>query len=134
RAGRNGESIVRLMIPKAKIVRLPDEVGAGGDVTDFFARLGHSKDDFTKLLQTATTIPTGIFDFKVATETSRKKTHTPDLTASIERIRKELPIEALVCKYVQLVQSPIPRALVGRCPFHNDHTTSFVVCRKTRMY
>src|SRR6266568_510632 len=39
-AGREGAERVARLIPHARIVRLPDEVGEGGDVTDFFVRLG----------------------------------------------------------------------------------------------
>src|SRR5207244_10022083 len=50
-AGRNGALRVGQIIPHAKIVELPAEVGDGGDVTDFFVRLGRSKDEFLKLLE-----------------------------------------------------------------------------------
>src|SRR5439155_13035443 len=56
-AGRNGALRVGRMIPHAKIVELPSEVGDGGDVTDFFAGLGHSREDFLKLLENAKPAP-----------------------------------------------------------------------------
>src|SRR5262249_54156736 len=34
--GRNGAAVVALMVPHAKIVELPEVVGEGGDVTDYF--------------------------------------------------------------------------------------------------
>jgi hypothetical protein len=56
-AGRNGAMLVGLMVPHAKFVELPSEVGKGGDVTDFFVRLGRSNDEFLGLLQAATDTP-----------------------------------------------------------------------------
>jgi DNA-binding MarR family transcriptional regulator len=40
---------------KVRIVDLPEEVGEGGDVTDFFARLGRTSADWQALLQDART-------------------------------------------------------------------------------
>src|SRR2546422_1878482 len=40
-AGKNGAARVGELIPHARIVELPEEVDDGGDVTDFFVRLGH---------------------------------------------------------------------------------------------
>src|SRR5947209_5873254 len=39
-AGAKGSERVASLIPHARIVELPEEVGDGGDVTDFFVRLG----------------------------------------------------------------------------------------------
>src|SRR5213594_3569452 len=52
-AGRQGAERVARLIPRARVVRLPEEVGGGGDVTDFFVRLGRSREDFVGLLDTA---------------------------------------------------------------------------------
>src|SRR2546426_2616706 len=52
-AGREGAERVARLIPQARIVRLPEEVGEGGDVTDFFVRLGRSRDEFVGLLEAA---------------------------------------------------------------------------------
>src|SRR5215467_15482966 len=56
-AGRKGALRVGQMIAHAKIAELPDEVGDGGDVTDFFVRLGKSCEDFLALLQEAKRAP-----------------------------------------------------------------------------
>src|SRR5262249_32738383 len=55
--GRNGALRVGRVIPHARIVELPQEVGESGDVTDFFVRLGRNRDDFLKLLQEAKPAP-----------------------------------------------------------------------------
>src|SRR5213596_2402090 len=52
-AGERGATRVSRMIPHARIMELPEEVGKGGDVTDFFVRLGKSPEDFIKLMNAA---------------------------------------------------------------------------------
>src|SRR2546427_480210 len=52
-AGRAGAERVARLIPQARLVRLPDEVGEGGDVTDYFVRLGNSPEEFVRLIQAA---------------------------------------------------------------------------------
>src|SRR5439155_17078888 len=52
-AGRAGAERVARLVPQARIVRLPEEVGEGGDVTDFFVRLGRSPEDLVRLLEAA---------------------------------------------------------------------------------
>jgi len=47
-AGRISALRIGRMISNAKIVDLPAEVGEGGDVTDFFVRLGMTRDHFIK--------------------------------------------------------------------------------------
>jgi len=47
---RKGAELVASLIPQARVVTLPEEVGESGNVTDFFVRLGHSNEDFERLL------------------------------------------------------------------------------------
>src|SRR5262249_7271193 len=42
-AGKKGALRLAQMIPQAMVVELPEEVGEGGDVTDFFVRLGRGR-------------------------------------------------------------------------------------------
>ena len=56
-AGRKGALKVGKLLPRAKIVRLPSEVGDKGDVTDYFMKLSKTPDDFWALLQTGKTAP-----------------------------------------------------------------------------
>ena len=55
--GKQGALRVARFIPHAKLVELPQEVGDGGDVTDFFVRLGRGREDFLKLLNEAKPAP-----------------------------------------------------------------------------
>src|SRR5205814_8891092 len=52
-AGERGAARVSQMMPHAKIVELPVEVGKGGDGTDFFVRLGKSPEGFIKPMAAA---------------------------------------------------------------------------------
>jgi len=108
------------MIPYAKIVELPDEVGDGGDVTDFFVRLGKSREDFLALLQQAKPAPP-------APEIPRfvPKTRSTDSRERVERVKSLNPIAQIVGQYVQL--RPSGSNLVGLCPFHEDRIPSFTV-------
>lgn len=53
--GRNGARLVGSIIPHARIVKLPEEVGAGGDITDYFMKLKKDVEEFGELLKTGTT-------------------------------------------------------------------------------
>jgi DNA primase len=124
-AGRNGTAVVGLMVPNACIVELPEEVGPGGDVTDFFVRLGGSREEFLRLLETAKPVS--------QTTPNPRRRHAPRIQSTdvllnkrIERIKRRFPIETVIGEYVTL-QASGESTLVGRCPFHQDHTPSFVV-------
>lgn len=53
--GEKGAVKVGKLIPKAKIVRLPDAVGEHGDITDFFVKLGKNAQDLAELLNSGKT-------------------------------------------------------------------------------
>ena len=119
-AGRKGALRVGQMIAHAKIAELPDEVGDGGDVTDFFVRLGRNREDFLKLLQEATpALPEPEIRGFVP------QTHNGDSRERVERVKSLSPIAQIAGQYVQL--RPSGSNLVGLCPFHDDRTPSFTV-------
>ncbi len=121
-AGRQGALRVAGMIAHAKIVELPEEVGRGGDVTDFFVRLGKTSGDFESLLSQAQPAP----HEKPAETTGARNSHIdPALRARIEKIKREIALESVIGNYLEL--KPSGSALVGRCPFHDDHYPSFAV-------
>jgi DNA primase len=118
--GRDGALRVGRIIPHAKIVELPQEVGDGGDVTDFFVHLGRSREDFLRLIEEANPAPP-------APEIPRfvPKTHSRDSRERVERVKSLSPIAHIVGQYVQL--RPSGNNLVGLCPFHEDRVPSFTV-------
>jgi hypothetical protein len=125
-AGRRGALRVARMISHAKLVELPPEVGDGGDVTDFFVRLGKSRDEFEKLL--AATIPAPPEE-PLRVTVSATGDADPAGRERIERIKRDVPIETVVGVYMQLHRSGI--TLIGLCPFHEDHRPSFTVYPET---
>lgn len=126
-AGRNGTMLVGAMVPKAKRVQLPNEVGEGGNVTDFFVRLRRTKEEFLSLLEAATPIPASAIPLERSVSSDGPQPLSSLLDARIERIKRKLPIEGFIGKYVQLNPTALGAALIGRCPFHDDRTLSFAV-------
>jgi DNA primase len=123
-AGRKGALRVGRLIPRAKIVELPAEVGENGDVTDFFVQLGRSREDFLKLLLEARPAPPELeatrFVLKTRSGNSRER---------VERVKSLSPIVQIVGQYIQL--RPSGSNLVGLCPFHEDRIPSFTVYPST---
>jgi len=119
-AGRKGALRVGRLIPHAKIIALPKEVGEGGDVTDFFVRLQKGREDFLKLLQEAKPAPP-------APEIPRvvPKSRGGDSRERVERVKRSRPIAQIVGQYVQL--RPSGNNFVGLCPFHEDRIPSFTI-------
>jgi DNA primase len=127
-AGQEGAQRVARLIPHSKIVDLPEEVGEGGDVTDFFVRLGRTPEDFGRLLESARPAPIALPKPKALPVSVT----SPDLAARIERVKESIPIEDFIAQYVELRRSG--RNLVGRCPFHEDRNPSLVVFPETRSF
>ena len=128
-AGRMGAERVSRLIPHARLVRLPEEVGEGGDVTDFFVRLGKSREAFLGLLEAAEPTPHKETTVLSELETRRFVT-TPD--EELERLKALVMIESIVGRYTRLRRSG--KNLVGRCPFHDDRRPSFVVYPATQSF
>jgi DNA primase len=133
-AGANGAMVVGTMVPHAKRVQLPDEVGEGGDVTDFFVQLGKGKDDFLRLLEAATPIPASAVPAQRTSRSTGAQPLSSLLGSRLERIKRELPIDVFIGKSVQLKSTAIGATLIGRCPFHDDRTPSFTVYPRSGTY
>jgi hypothetical protein len=123
-AGRLGAARVASLLPKAKVVALPSEIGPGGDVTDFFVRFGRTKQDFLTLLASAAPLPerspapSNVY-------ARREDGIWPQLKARIERVKACVPIERVIEAHVVLRRSG--ERLTGLCPFHDDRYPSFMV-------
>src|SRR5712692_722007 len=128
-AGESGALRVARKIPNARIVKLPDEVGDGGDVTDFFVRLGGSPADFSVLLEAACPAPAPALQER---RSSGISSVSAELSARIERVKETVPIADLAMQYVEF--RPSGKNLIGRCPFHADRSPSFVVFPETRTF
>lgn len=117
-AGRQGAERVARLIPQAKVVELPIEVGVGGDVTDYFARLGKTREDFLSLLEQAHTVPPESLRPSAVYDNSERRKEIDELKARVK-------IETIVGQNVEL--EPAGRALRGVCPLHGDRVPSLVV-------
>lgn len=130
-AGRRGALKVGLMIPHAKLVTLPAEVGDGGDVTDYFVRLGKTREDLITLLKEAAPVPPRP-EPVISYDPPKSKTQKSVDRTRIDRIKETTSIVDLVGRYVKLSMSG--STLLGRCPFHNDKTPSLAVFPNTHTF
>ena len=128
-AGRTGAQRVARLIPHARLVRLPEEVGEGGDVTDFFVRLDKSRQEFLGLLEAAEPAPQKDPASPPDRETYRIVS-TPD--EEVEHIKSLVGIKDIISRYVPLRLSG--KNFVARCPFHDDRRPSFVVYPTTQSF
>ncbi|HLY61032.1 MAG TPA: CHC2 zinc finger domain-containing protein [Terriglobia bacterium] len=127
--GRTGALRIGRMIPHAKLVELPEEVGDGGDVTDFFVRLGRTREDFLKLLEAAQAAPKDPEPKLKSADQDFKRRATRN---EVERIKNSVRIENVVSRYVSM--SRAGKTITGHCPFHDDRIPSFVVYPATQSF
>jgi hypothetical protein len=123
-AGRTGAVRVGRLLPQARIVELPEDVGEGGDVTDFFVRLGRTREDFQRLLDTARPVPP-VQGPALPTDQGTPSNTTSHSDGRAERLKQTVPIADVIGQYVPLHASG--KNWVGHCPFHDDHRPSFTV-------
>lgn len=125
-AGHAGAVRVARLLPQVRIVNLPADVGEGGDVSDFFVRLGRPPEDFEALLAEA----------KPLSEHMRGGSRgIPGVAATrdeIDELKARVRLESVVARYVEL--QPKGQALVARCPFHDDREPSLVVYPDTQTF
>lgn len=121
-AGLKGAQRVSAVVPHAKIVTLPREVGQGGDITDFFVRLGRNREDFALLLEKAKPVPQVQPKKERSTPTSWTR---PSGYDEVHELKARVTLEKLAGEHVSL--RPIGQNFIGRCPFHEEETPSFVV-------
>src|ERR1044072_768106 len=120
------------MIPQAKVVEWREEVGQGGDVTDFFVRRKRTREDFLRLLEAAK--PASQIQQAPRPRALKYIQSTESLLARrIKRIKSEMPLEKVIGEYIQLKPSGT-NTLVGRCPFHDDRIPSFTVYLQSNTY
>ncbi len=123
-AGRAGALRVGQFLPHAKIVQLPDEVGPAGDITDFFVRLQHTREDFLGLLERATPVPVLPVTLPVIPSSGLSRPFN-EVSRRVADVKAAVPIGDLIERYIQL--RPSGASLRGRCPFHEDHYPSLMV-------
>jgi DNA primase len=130
-AGREGARRIARLISHARIVRLPDDVGEGGDVTDYFVQLGKSREEFEKLLEAAQPLPEKEHGLPAKRQDNYRIVSAMD--EEVDRVKSLIAIEDLIARYVPLRRAS-PNYLVARCPFHEDRNPSFVVYPQTQSF
>jgi len=122
--GYEGMARVCQLLPHAKLVELPAEVGDGGDITDYFVRLGKTSQDFEELLSRAQPMPALDGRPQRGVSTAEHKTNAAQRD-EIERLKRAVPIAEVIGKYAEL--RPSGSTLIGLCPLHEDHKPSLTV-------
>jgi hypothetical protein len=123
-AGCRGALRVGQLLPHAKLITLPADVGEGGDVTDFFVRLGRTREDFLTLMKQAEPVPPPP-EPVIQVDQPRTTATISLLRQRIERIKHAVSIVEIIGRYAKLRHSG--EYLLGLCPFHPDHHPSLVV-------
>jgi hypothetical protein len=127
-AGQQGAERVARLIQHAHVVKLPDEVGVAGDITDFFIRLGKTREDFLRLLEASRPLPP-----ETSFLTEPDPVHSPQpMGKEFDQLKTLIRIEDMVRLYLPL--RPSGKNLVGHCPFHDDKKPSFVVFQATQSF
>lgn len=124
-AGRIGAERVARLVPHARVVTLPPEVGEGGDVTDFFVRLGMSAEALRELLADAVQLP--------PRPMTRRTPLSPEVRSEVDQLKASVRIEDLVARYVDDL-AVTGSLLTAPCPFHEDRRPSFVVYPETQTF
>jgi DNA primase len=122
--GYEGMMGVCRLIPHAKLIELPEEVGESGDVTDFFVRLGKTAQDFEELLAKAMSVSVpDVRPYSAFTDSERSTRGA--VREEIDRLKREVPIQTVIEPDVEL--RPSGSTFIGLCPFHEDNRPSFTV-------
>lgn len=124
-AGRIGAERFARLVPHARVVTLPPEVGEGGDVTDFFVRLGMSAEAFRELLADAVQV--------APAPVARRRPQSAEARTEIDELKASVRIEDVVARYIDDL-AVTGSLLTAPCPFHEDRRPSFVVYPKTQTF
>jgi DNA primase len=130
-AGREGALKIARLLPQARIVELPEEVGDHGDVSDFLVRLKRKPEDFEALLRKATPVPAPHKESEPPPSTSPLSL-PESLRERVAQAKEAVAIDRVVGLHVPLRPSGAKR--IGHCPFHEDRTPSFVCFPKTKTF
>lgn len=128
-AGEAGARLVGSMLREAKIVILPPHVGLNGDIGDFFMGLGKTIEDFDQLLAEAQPLAD---HERIPTKPAHPRPSSSTSRSTIEELKASVSIEAWIGAEVDLATHG--RNFIAHCPFHEDHTPSFVVFPETQTF
>jgi DNA primase len=113
KAGRDGTLRICNMMPNVKTIPLPPDVGEHGDITDFFIKLGHTKQDF-EFLASVSSAPPRQVEKPIKKKRVSKKIR--EFEEGMLAQAKKIPLSA----FVKFTYSGF-----AKCPIHSDKTASF---------
>jgi hypothetical protein len=122
---------VQGFMPRARIVKLPPEVGWQGGVTDFFVGLGRTPLDFELMLAAAESATGG----NPGDEPPTVRPLLPQdrsLRKRAERVRRTVRLHEIIANCTDLHASGAH--LAGHCPFHDSSSASLEVYPSTNAY
>ncbi len=126
KSGARGAARIAALIPKARVVELPEEVGEGGEVLDFFVRLKKNRAQFGALLRAAE-----VREFQ-AHEGAQPMPAIGRSWKRAERLKSEVSITFVIGRYTNLRHAG--DHLLGRCPLHEDQHPSLHVFPETQSF
>ena len=112
------------LIPQSRIVRLPEAVGEGGDVTDYFVRLKHGREEFGALLADAKPLPPPPESPPVAVRQRSR--------AEVNTVKSQVLLTDFARRYLEMRASG--RNWIAHCPFHDDRQPSFVLYEESQRF
>jgi len=128
-SGEAGARRVAWLLPQAKVITLPPEVGHAGDATNFFVGLDQTIEDFDALLAQAQPLAeqerTG---FQPAAHKAFGKVGRSEAAELKAQVRIEDWVAASLALEVQ------GSNYAAHCPFHDDAKPSFVVFPPTQTF
>jgi DNA primase len=122
-AGRRGSERIARLIPKARVVELPEDVS---DAADYFVRGKKNRAQFEVLLRQA-----GMRAIE-ATDSTEAMPSIGRSWKRAERLKSEVPIARVIGRYTTLRHSG--DQLLGRCPLHEDKHPSLHVYPETNSF
>lgn len=128
-AGDAGARLVASMLPEAKIVTLPPQVGLGGDVSDYFLGLGSTIEDFDALLEAALPIPE---HERLTFDSAPKRARSAHAPSEAAALKADVRIEDWIGADITLTVKG--KRYAANCPFHEDRTPSFTVFPDTQLF
>lgn len=124
KAGQEGILRVCSMIPRAKPIPLPKEVGEHGDITDYFSKLGKNTRDFVRLMEAAQPLPAQVLEPDSMKPAARKHAREEFDGNDLHRA-KLVPMK----NFLQFNHS-----WFAACPFHADKTPSLKLYKDNRWH
>jgi hypothetical protein len=118
---------VQAILARARVARLPSDVGEGGTIRDYFELL-HGKRDFEVLLASGSTAT----PHREPPLPKPLRFATPTLEKRAKQVRKCVRLHDVVFEFMELQASG--GRLVGHCPFHDDGSRAFAVYPSTNSY